>query len=88
MDHVETFIDLKANETGVERGTKLRTNYLEFVVDIYYSNLGLGFFSEQAVEAVHADFGAFWRKYEVPLEHPNYLKQLLRAVLAYNAKHV
>lgn len=68
MAHVETFIDLKADETGVLRG--------------------LGYFSEQAVEAVHADFGAFWKKYKVPLQHPDYLKQLFRAVIAYNAKHV
>ena len=85
MAHVETFIDLKADETGVLRGITI-FDFLKFVVKRIIA--GLGYFSEQAVEAVHADFGAFWKKYKVPLEHPDYLKQLFRAVIAYNAKHV
>ena len=84
MAHVETFIDMKADETGVKRGIPDLLKSVENRICI----AGLGYFSEQAVEAVHADFGAFWKKYKVPLEHPDYLKQLFRAVIAYNAKHV
>lgn len=49
---------------------------------------GLGFYSEQAIEAVHADFKSTWAKYKVATSHSEYSKQLLRAVQEYNSKHL
>jgi hypothetical protein len=49
---------------------------------------GLGQWSEQASEAVHADFSKTWIKYKVSNNHPNYSVQLLRAVNEYNARHL
>lgn len=49
---------------------------------------GLGFWSEQASESVHADFLRVWtRGQKLPLGHPGYARQLLRCVAAYNARH-
>ena len=49
---------------------------------------GLGFYSEQSVESIHHDWKTFWEKYKVPDDHPKYLSQLYKAVIAYNAKHL
>lgn len=49
---------------------------------------GLGYFSEQSVESVHADFKSTWNKYKVSDSHPEFSIKLLRAVQEYNAKHV
>lgn len=48
---------------------------------------GLGFFSEQAMESVHADFKKIWEKYKVSIDHPEYLKRLLSAICEYNGSH-
>lgn len=51
--------------------------------------VGLGFFSEQASEAVHHDFGMVWERYKVnSIEHPTYAPQLLKTTLKYNSDHV
>lgn len=49
---------------------------------------GLGFYSEQAMEAVHYDFSKTWAKYKVSRNNTNYGNKLLRAVCEYNALHV
>lgn len=48
----------------------------------------LGFFSEQAMEAVHFEFKEFWSKYKLSMSHPEYASTLLRAVCEFNALHV
>lgn len=50
-------------------------------------NSALGLWSEQAGEAVHSDFKETWKKFKVCTGHPNYPKQLLRAIQEYNSKH-
>lgn len=49
---------------------------------------GLGFFSEQATESAHHDFGETWKKYKVSNEHPEYKNRLLKAVRDYNSHHM
>lgn len=49
---------------------------------------GLAFFSEQAVESVHADFKKTWNKYKVDKSHPSYSRRLLQAVCEYNSSHI
>lgn len=51
-------------------------------------NIGLGFYSEQAMEAVHFDFNSFWQRYKVPIKNPEYSSKLKRALCAYNSLHV
>ena len=50
--------------------------------------VGLGFFSEQASESVHADFAKIWQRFSVPLHHERHGKNLLRAVQKYNSQHL
>lgn len=52
------------------------------------TGMGLGFYSEQAVESLHHDFCVTWKKYKVLKKHPQYTEKLLRAVCEYNSKHV
>ena len=58
---------------------------------------GLGLFSEQASESVHADFAAVWSRYKVSSANAAYHQylpsiptypQLLRAVEVYNCRHM
>ena len=39
-------------------------------------------------EAVHADFKKTWKFFKRDEKNPNYEKNLLKAVLKYNAKHI
>lgn len=48
---------------------------------------GLGRWSEQSSESVHADFSKTWERYKVPHGHPLFRDRLLRAVLSYNVSH-
>jgi hypothetical protein len=50
---------------------------------------GLGFWSEQASEAAHADFVKLWEhSYKVTLSHPKYPSQLLRCTVVYNSRRM
>ena len=50
---------------------------------------GLGPWSEQAGESVHHDFKQTWKNYKVnDVERDIYSENLLRAVAAYNSKHL
>ena len=49
---------------------------------------GLGPYSEQASESVHADFKVCRGRYKVAQANSEFLPQLLRAVLAYNCRHL
>lgn len=49
---------------------------------------GLGYYSEQAMESVHADFKKTWNKYKVDKSHPNYSERLLKAICEYNSSHI
>ena len=50
---------------------------------------GLGIFSEQASESIHADFSSYWSKYSVKeINNPFYLVALEKACISYNSKHV
>lgn len=48
---------------------------------------GLGFYSEQAMESVHADFKSVWNKYKVSKDHPLYANRMHRSVCEYNSLH-
>ena len=49
---------------------------------------GLGYYSEQASESVHHDFGMTWARYKLQEDDPNYGANLLKSVLKYNALHI
>ena len=50
---------------------------------------GLGPWSEQTAESLHHDFNEIWKNFEVrKIEHPEYAKRLLDAVVMYNSQHL
>lgn len=51
-------------------------------------NMGLGYFSKQAIESVHYDFQNIWEQHKVAKNHPEYFKKFLRATCAYNSLHL
>ena len=49
---------------------------------------GLGYWSEQAFESVHADFKLSWESMKVDIDHPEYLSKLLACIVRWNAMHI
>ena len=50
---------------------------------------GLGWWSEQAFEAMHSDIKKEWEKVKIcDSDHPDFPTKLLDFVLRYNARHV
>ena len=49
---------------------------------------GMGFYSEQAMEAVHHDFKVVWEKIKVDSNHPDFGPRLKMALSAYNSRHM
>lgn len=51
--------------------------------------MGLGFWSEQVVEAAHHDFSSMWStRFQVGLDHPSYADRLRRCVVTYCSQHL
>ena len=63
---------------------------IEHVVGICKQNCrSLGFFSEQAFEALHYSFDEeSWQKFKVSEVNVNYAEQLKKDVVRYNSKHL
>lgn len=51
-------------------------------------HLGLGIWSEQASESVHADFNITWERYAISRINEKYGEHLLSAVRDYSGKHI
>ena len=67
----KSFLDL-----GIPITPKIH-EVLFHVLDFCDENqIGLGFYTEQAMESVHADFKKVWEKYKVSKEHPDYSERL------------
>ena len=49
---------------------------------------GLGFWSEQSMEAGHHDFKLEWEKVKVTPDHKEYGSRLKNTVMRYNVKHL
>lgn len=70
-----------------------RTNKVHILVDhvpefCIAMQMGLGFFSEQAFEAVHCNFKKTWMYYCVNEIDPKFNEKLLAATMKYNSKHL
>ena len=50
--------------------------------------VGLGFLSEQAMEAAHHDFKTEWENNKVAFDHKDIGEKLLKTVVRYNSKHI
>ncbi|KAK6178470.1 hypothetical protein SNE40_013256 [Patella caerulea] len=62
-------------------------DHVEAFIDRQGREKGLGYFSEQASESVHADFSLMWRRYKREIEHSEYGTKLLACVVAYSPRH-
>ena len=50
---------------------------------------GLGWWSEQAFEAMHSDMKKEWERVKIcDPEHPDFSQRLLNFIVRYNARHV
>jgi hypothetical protein len=54
----------------------------------YIVETGLGQYSEQASESVHADWAPTYQRYQRPMDHNEYPEKLLAAVVKYNSNHI
>ena len=61
----------------------------QFLEKYRHLGFGLGFYSEQASEAVHCDFDSLWtgNKYKRSMSHDEYTRQLFKTVVTYNSRH-
>ena len=50
--------------------------------------VGLGFFSVQAMESIRFDFSAVWKKYKAAHDHHEYATMLHHAIYEYNRLHI
>ena len=46
--------------------------------------MGLGYWTEQALESIHQDFNQFWQMRKVGEPSPKYIESLKNAVVAYS----
>ena len=60
--------------------------FLERMASVY-PNKGLGFWAEQAIEAVHSKWDEFWEHRKVSIDHPKYDEILWNAGSYFNALH-
>ena len=49
---------------------------------------GLGFYSEQAMESMHAELKEDWGADKVDVKHPSYGPKLKNTVVRINEKHI
>ena len=82
-DFRQTYLDLEIPVT-----TKVHTIFVHVAPFCRARGEGLGVVSEQAAESAHSDFLKTWRRYKVAPASPDYLPQMLRAVQAYNCRHI
>ena len=80
MDHIKQFVELKDDDKG-----NLYL-FLNLMLILLFS--GLGYWSEQAFEAVHANFKQSWENVKVDIDHTEYLPKLKNSVTRYNSSHI
>ena len=85
MVHVKQFFEMQGGEKGkvysiflLNHQNKVRTKNF----------IGLGYWSEQAFDAVHANFKLDWETGELDVGHEDYLKKLTDCISRYNARHI
>ena len=78
--------------TGLNSSVSLKVHLVESHLQEFLGekggNFGAGYFSEQAMESCHYDFGFEWEGNKVPESHPECGTRLLKTVVIYNGKHL
>lgn len=65
----------------------LEVHIVEFL-EYKDSRYGLGYWTEQALEAIHCDFKKFWLRRKVDTNNLKFSETLFKAVIAYNSSHM
>ena len=101
MEHVKEFLDMKGGGKG-KYLMKIKED-LVLAWKFYFLSLivllqkpvqqcvylaGIGYWSEQAFEAVHANFKVDWDTVKVDLGHKEYMERLTAAMSRYNSRHI
>ena len=82
-DFKKSYLDL-----GISVTPKVHTVFYHVPTFCRRHQVGLGIFSEQASEAVHAKFQKTWVKYSVSPLNESYGSRLLMAVNDFNSSHI
>ena len=100
---VDDCFKVELNSKFLQSIEKLQTSYVDLKISVTpkvdavfhhvkdfcsQRKMGLGYYSEQAMESVHFDFAAMWCNYCVHENHPDYEKRLFRAIIEYNSSHI
>lgn len=89
-DYLEKISIFKKSYLSLQISVTPKVHAVFYHIEDYCSEhkKGLGVDSEQAMESVHHDFKTTWKHYLVDVKNENYDHNLLRAVCAYNGKHI
>ena len=88
-EKIEEFsIKYRSLNSSVSLKVHLVESHLQEFLEEKGGYFGAGYFSEQAMESCHYDFGSEWEGNKVPENHPDYGTKLLRTVVRYNGKHL
>ena len=91
VDYVSKISDFSSQYRSLGISTTVKVHILEAHVETFLRSKGnihgLGHWTEQALEAVHADFKKTWAIRKVPAKHPDFAKFLKNVVCAYNIRH-
>ena len=69
-------------------GVKIKS-HIEQCFQFIGPKYGLGFWSEQAGEAVHREFLKYWERYKIKLiKDSTYVVRLKKAVTAFSSEHI
>ena len=64
------------------------TTHVEQFLQMKNDGRGLGYWSEQAFESVHADFKQDWENVKVDINHPDFLSKMMKCIIRYNSRHI
>ena len=68
---------------------KIHAGFHHIIEFCQMKKLELGPWSEQTAESVHHDFKTVWSNFNVrDINHPEYAKRLLNAIIMYNSQHL
>lgn len=87
VHHINDFFEC-LDEENISLINKLHVLLFHVKEFISFHKASLGFFSEQAVEAVHFDYNKYKIRYADNASGKNKNNALLRSIRAYNADHL
>jgi hypothetical protein len=95
QDHIAEFsacysvlTSSKGNPISITPKVHMVMTHVKQFLEMKADGKGLGYWSEQAFESVHADFKEMWETVKVDIDHPEFLTKLLSCVIRWNSRHI